>query len=154
MQKHITLHDILQIETSRGYAYGQFSFEHPRYGQLVRVFKGIYDTPLKDFTELVEKDEQFVAFLPLKTAVNQGLIKVVGNILTPTIKSTFPTFRTGLLNPSTNRVESWSLWNGKRIWKVGVLTNKQRKYPILGIWSHPILLERIESGWTPEMDTW
>jgi hypothetical protein len=59
-------------------------------------------------------------------------------------------FKTGQRHPDTHRVEVWWVWDGEREWRVDELDEEQQRYSVLGIVSHPFLVERIESGWHPE----
>jgi hypothetical protein len=75
---------------------------------------------------------------------------LVGNVVVPLEAQAFPTFRNGVIDPSTGKVKVWWLWNGEKEWRVGEITAEQRRLPILGVWNDTLLIERIESGWTPE----
>ena len=60
--------------------------------------------------------------------------------------------RGGVIDPSTRKVKVWWLWDGEKEWRVGEITAEQRGLPIRGVWNDTLLIERIESGWTPETD--
>ncbi len=64
-----------------------------------------------------------------------------------------PTFRTGVINPKTGKVDVWWLWDGNREWKIGAISEEQRKFPIRGSWNDTLFIERIEEGWLPEKDS-
>ncbi|MDQ8205892.1 hypothetical protein QEH52_00080 [Coraliomargarita sp. SDUM461003] len=91
-------------------------------------------------------------FFPLQAAVNHGGVEIVGNEVVPAEEKSFPVFRTGMVDPQTRKVSVWWLWDGEKEWKIGKLSPEQRSLPIRGVWNDTILIERIESGWTPETD--
>jgi len=155
MAKRIHIGDIVEIPTAKGLRYAQFSHEHaqpPRYGALIRVLPRFFQSRPGDFSELVRQPETFVTFFPLQAAVNRKIFAVVGNCPVPDFAKPFPLFRSGVVDPATRKVKVWWLWDGEKEWKVGDITLEQRKLPLRGIWNDTLLIERIESGWTPSND--
>ena len=155
MASRIKLGDIVEVKTSIGYAYLQYTHKHPEDGALVRVFKGVYKNKLKDFQTLRDKEIQFVTFFPLQRAVNLEIVQVVGNIKVREDLKEFPLFKSMLGHDvKTNKALSWNLWDGEKI--IGKikppLTQEQKKLPVSGIINDTLLIERIESGWTSEKD--
>jgi hypothetical protein len=147
--------DIVEIKTGKGLAYAQYTHKHdkpPRYGALLRVFGKFYDVRPSDLTELVRNRPAFMCFFPLGAAVNRSIVSIVGNVAVPLEAQAFPIFRAGVIDPSTRKVNVWWLWDGEREWRVGEITAEQRRLSIRGVWNDTLLVERIESGWTPEMD--
>ncbi len=150
----IKLGDVVEISTPGGFAYAQYVNTHPKYGALLRVLSGVYPKRLTDVGTLVRRgDVQFLAFFPLQAAINKGILTRIANAPIPVAASEFPTFRTGIADPATGKVAVWWLWDGKREWKVGTLSEAQRQLPIRGIWNDTLLVERIVSGWRPETDS-
>jgi choline dehydrogenase-like flavoprotein len=152
MAKKCKIGDVIEIPTRVGLAYAQFSHLHPRYNALLRVLPGKFDSRPSDLSTLVAGKERFVTFFPLQAAVNQGILCVAGNYPIPSAASSFPLFRTGIEDPQTRKVKVWWLWDGEKEWKVGDITQEQRKLPLRGIWNDTLLIERIEADWTPETD--
>lgn len=147
MAKKIKLGDILQILTSQGVAYAQVTHKHSEFGFLVRVFSGFYNIQPKDFSVVVQCEPQFSAFFAVQSAVNQGLISVVGNI--PVLESLqqFPTFRSRNGGPGGSL---W-LWNGDDSQRLDrELSVHEQKYPTEGIISAPLLVDRIEKNYRAE----
>jgi hypothetical protein len=144
--------DIVQIPTSKGFAYAQYTHKSPQYGFLIRILPNFYNAPIHNFLQITNEIECFVAFFPLSAAINQRIVTIVGNAPVPVSAKKFPIFRTGIIDPSTGKVTTWWLWDGEQEWPVGELTIDQRKLPIRGIWNDALLIERIEAGWTPEID--
>jgi len=145
--------DIVEIKTSNGFVYAQYTHKHVRYGALLRIFKNNYIARPSDLDNVLKDDVVFSTFFPLKGAVKIGSVEIVGNLSVSNTLSQFPTFRAGVIDPSTGKVAIWWLWDGEREWKIGRLTEEQKKFPIRGVWNDTLLIERIESNWTPYTDS-
>ena len=143
--------DVFEIGTERGFAYAQCTHRHPRYGELVRVLPGFFDTRPGDFGDLVRRPTLFCTFFPLKAAAGR-VVTIVANEPVPAEAQEFPVFRAGVVNPATGKVDVWWFWDGEREWRVGPISEEQRRMPIRGVWNDTLLIERIVSGWTPETD--
>lgn len=147
--------DIIEIPTRSGFAYAQFTHKHNLYGALLRVYNTIYQTKqaLDAIQSVVSvREPDFSVFFPLGAAVHRGIVSIVGNAPIPEKHKPFPLFRDGIANPETKKVEIWWLWDGEKEWPVGEISDEQRRLPIRGVWNDTLLVERIESGWTPETD--
>jgi len=121
-------------------------------GSLIRVLPGFYKKTPEKFDEIVEHMHTFQIFFPLQSAVNQGIVTIVGNVMVPKQYEKFPIFRSGLINPKTWKVDTWWFWDGKESWKVGKITNEQKKFPIREIVNYAELKKMIETDWLPETD--
>ncbi len=152
MAKKPKIGDIIEITTAKGLAYAQLSHFHPRYNALLRILPGFFSKRPSDFLTLVNQPEKFVNFFPLQAALNQGIFEIVGNQPVPDTAESFPLFRTGIVDPVTGKVRVWWFWDGEKEWKVGDISEEQRNLPLRGIWNDTLLIERIESGWTPSTD--
>ncbi len=146
MSKRIKIGDIIEIDTSNGNAYAQFTHKHPKYGSLIRVLPGVFETTLTSFESVINEEPQFITFFPLSAAVNKGIVKVVANFKVPKRALKFPIFKTGVPDNS-GKVKIWWLWDGEKEWKVGILSNEQDHYPLRGIINDTLLVERIQNGW-------
>jgi len=102
---------------------------------------------------LVRRSARFSTFFPLQAAATKGVAIIVANEPVPIEAQSFPVFRAGVQDPVTGRVDVWRLLDGEREWRVGRLSEDQRRLPIRGIWNDTLLIERIVSDWTPETDT-
>ena len=149
--RRIKLGDIFEIATPKGLAYAQYTHKHKEFGELVRVFNGQHTVRPNDLRNVMA-EVQFLCFFPLQTAVNRDLVTIAGNAPIPKEAAEFPTFRSGIVDPTTGKVEQWWFWDGEKAWRVGTLTPKQRKMPIRGIWNDTLIIERIVDGWTAEND--
>ena len=144
------LGDIVEIPVKHGFGYAQYINRHrafPVYGELVRVFKGVFNSRPEDFSRLVRTREQFQTFYPVGSAVHQGLVTIVAHEEIPERCRPFPVFKAYNENYDTGK-RTWFLWDGKTFQRIERLSREQRRYPLQQIISHPILVERIEDGWT------
>ena len=148
----IKMGDIIEIPTLKGLAYAQCINKHKSYGALLRVCSKLYEACPDDLDNILSGEVQFVCFFPLQAAVNQSIVAVAGNADVPAEASTMPVFRNGVMDPKTRKVAVWWFWDGEKEWRVGSLTEEQKKMPILGCWNDTLLIERLLSGWRPEND--
>jgi hypothetical protein len=147
MAKKVKLGDVLQILTSQGVAYAQVTHRHPEFGYLIRVFSGFYGMQPKDFLAVVSAPVQFSAFFVVQSAVNQGLLSVASSVPIPEYLQEFPTFRSRNGGPGGS---VW-LWSGGEAVRLDRrLLPEEMKYPVEGIISAPLLVERIENGYRAE----
>ena len=142
--------DVIEIKTSKGLAYAQVTHIHKSHGALLRVLPSSLQSRPDDLTHVVGEVEKFITFVALTVPIKKGSMAIVGNLPVPVWAQEFPTFRSGMPNAKTNKVEVWWLWDGEKHWRVGELTKEQRKLPIGGIWGEEFLIDRLESGWLPD----
>jgi hypothetical protein len=134
---------IIQIETSKGTAYGLCTHKIERYGSL------LYFYPIgTKLSELRDADTQFCCFFPLGAALRQGIVKKINIIEIPSKLKDFPVFRAGLPDPITGKVKNWWFWNGEKEWLVGEINDEQRKMPVRLISNDTMIIERLEEGYT------
>lgn len=148
----VRMGDVFEIPTDRGVAYAQCTHRHPTYGHLIRALVGLFDARPDDLAVLVRGPARFCTFFPLPAAVRQKIVTLVGNEPIPVEARAFPLFRAGAVDPATGRVDVWWLWDGEREWRVGSLSDAERRLPIRGVWNDTMLRERIVADWTPETD--
>ena len=152
MKRKIQIGDIIEIQTKLGLAYGQFYHYHAYsdgYGALLRILPGFFSERPKEFGELAAAKEVFSTFFCVQAAVNRKIVQVAGYAEVPPHARPFPMFRHGFPSQDTGKVEQWMLWDGIKQWKIGKLTDEQLDFPILSIPSYPVLVDWIETGWTP-----
>ncbi|MBX5089945.1 hypothetical protein [Rhizobium lentis] len=146
MTKRIKIGDIIQILTSKGVCYAQVTHKHSRYGHLLRVFDGFRADRPKNIGEVVTSPVLFSAFFPVPKAVGEGLVANVGNSSVTDENSVFPIFRTSARDRDGRRGPWW-------LWKMMLtrgLSDEEMRYPVRGIISAPLLVERIEKGYRAE----
>jgi hypothetical protein len=125
--------DVIEIKTPKGFAYAQYTHEHsepPRMGSLLRVVDGEFETPQRSSQELVSLPTRFKVFFPLAAAIKKGAVRIIGHETVPPQDRVFPVFKNGVRDPRTGKVDTWWLWDGKREWRVGTLTEEPKKYPL------------------------
>ena len=152
MPKRIQIGDIIEIPTKTGFAYAQYTHQHPTHGGLIRVFEPLFQRRPTDFTELTRGPVRISTFLPVRAAINRGVFDVVAHEEVAKHNRSFPLFRAGIADPQTKKVSIWWFWDGEREWKVGQITPEQRRMPLRGVWNATLLVERIEGGWRSETD--
>jgi hypothetical protein len=128
----------------------QYVNDEPQMGELMRVLPGLYDNVPECLIGLVEQRERFVTFFPLAAAVKRQIVRYVDNVPVPAVVDHFPVLRSpGYVNPATNEIESWWLWNGESAWRVDELSDAEKNFSLKSIMNDTLLIERIISGWTP-----
>ncbi|WP_019937328.1 hypothetical protein [Bordetella sp. FB-8] len=144
--------DVFAIKTANGDAYFQFVKKIAPMGSLIRVLPGTFlDQPL-EWGTLIDCETNFWIFFPVAAALKQGIVRKVVHCPIPEHACNPPVFRAGVVDPSTGKVETWWLWDGEKEWKIGAITEEQRRLPIRGSWNDTLLIKRIEEGWLPEKD--
>lgn len=148
----VKIGDVVEIPTKLGLSYAHYTHRHAQYVDLLRVFSGSHVARPSNLHQIVEARPAFMCFFPLGAAVRKKIFSIAANVAVPSSGQTFPVFRAGALNPATGKVGTWWLWDGEKEWPIGGLTAEQRSLSIRGVWNDTYLINRIESGWTPETD--
>lgn len=150
MAKRAKIGDVVQILTSGGVAYAQFTHKHSRFGPLLAIFDGFHSVVPDDFSQVVAERPKFSAFFPLQPALNEGLLSVVANVPVAASNKEFPMFRTRVVTPG-GQCGPWWVWDGENEEMLErELTSSEKRYSLRGIISAPLLLDRIEKGYRPE----
>jgi len=144
--------DIIEIPTSNGFAYAQYTHRHDKFGALLRVLDGFFKSRPKEFDALVKRKHRFVIFFPLGAALRRKIFPIVGHAEVPDDAKDFPIFRSGAVGKN-GKVATWWLWDGKKEWRIGHLTPEQRRLPIRGVVNYAALIQMIDSFWAPETDS-
>jgi len=145
----VKIGDVVELEVKEGYAYCVFSHYHdepPKYGALLRILNGVFSERQHAFEGLVAGKEKSSVFFPLQAAVNKGLVRVVGHIELPEHMKAFPLFKNHPDPKASVTDTGWCLWDGKREWQVGTLSEEQRSYPYPDVVNDTALREMIESA--------
>ncbi|HRQ38871.1 MAG TPA: hypothetical protein PLD25_13270 [Chloroflexota bacterium] len=148
-EARLQIGDILEILTSKGFAYMQYTHKHPVYGYLVRILPGLYESPVSSYSEIVSYPERFFVFVPLLLGLRQGKTKIVHNEPVPFHAQRFPLMRVEGWIDKSGKVQDWWLWDGEREWRIENLTQEQKTLSIRGVWGFELLAERIASDWIP-----
>ncbi len=141
--------DIIEILTSSGYAYAQYTHETPNnYGSVMRLFNGFF-SERPEISTISVLPVRFTFLIPLSALVSKKLVKLIGWTEVRPDLLVFPVFRSGVVSIDSGRVETWWLWDGNTEWPIDAITPEQMNFPIVEIPSFPLLKERIENGWLP-----
>jgi hypothetical protein len=151
---HKKIGDVIEIQTSKGLAYVQYTHEHKGpgtiWGSLIRVLEGFYKTrpSNKELAEIVNKPHRFQTFCPVHRMVNIGDWERVGNFPVPEFAQKFPIFKNCHHTPEIKPEDkNWSLWDGEKSWRVGKLSlEEQMKYPKILFYPGVSLIHAIETG--------
>ena len=140
--------DIIEIQTEKGFAYGQYTYEAPNnFGSVVRIFQGLYqDKPNAD--DIVEFPLRFTILFPLGAALHRKLVNRLDNKPVRIDLQGLPIFRCRLLKymlDPTRKVEEWGLWDGNDAGTISNDSPKCKSMPLVRSWSIPDLVERLES---------
>lgn len=141
--------DVIEIPTTKGLAYAQFTHKHSVYGALLRIFSPLFPSRPDDLSSLVTQEPQFSTFFPVVAACKRGIVRVVASESISPALASFPTFRTGVANKQ-GQIDNWWLWDGVQETKIGTLMPSMVSYPIRGIINDTLLIERIVLGWRHE----
>ena len=152
--KKIKIGDLFEIQTTKGLVYGQYTHRNDKYGALIRIFSGFYQTRPIDLKEITLQPLQFTVFFPIQSAVNAGLIVYCGHSEVTPENAIFPIFRSANFSKEAKRgLDDWWIWDGVISKRLGrVLTEEEKKYPVKGIVSHPLLIEYAENQYKAEID--
>jgi hypothetical protein len=118
------------------------------------VLDGFYLSRPGSFDEVISRPVKFSAFIVLSSAVKHKAAEIVAELPVREDVREFPLFRAGNYDFVSKTMGPWWLWDGEKRWRVGDLTSEQFKYPQLGIWNAPLIIERLESGWVAEGSFW
>lgn len=151
MIKRARIGDVIQVLTSQGVAYAQFTHKSPKLGALLSVFEGFHSIIPKDFSIIVDSPPQFQAFFPLQSALNQGLVSVVANVPVADRNKAFPMFRSCVIGVDGRRGPWWLSDGENEKMLTRELSDVEKRYSLGGIISAPLLVKRIEDGYRPEI---
>jgi hypothetical protein len=122
---------VLEIPTSAGYRYAQYTHRHKRYGCLLRVFEFVSLVPAASFDFVAETISTFPIFSFVSEAVKAGKFRIVAHAPISRAHSVFPVFRCAVVGLQPDRVLSWILWDGDREWQVSQLSEQDARLPVL-----------------------
>jgi len=151
MPKRAKIGDVIEIPTAKGLAYAQYTHQHAREGGLLRVFKELHAQRPQNFAEIVKGPMRFSVLFPVRVAVWRDIFKVAAREEIAEHNKPFPIFRVTNDLPK-ERASLWWFWDGEKEWRVGAITEEQRHMPLREIPNDTLLIERIESNWTPAND--
>ena len=155
MPRRVKIGDIIEIKTKKGLFYAQYTHYDEECGELIQVKKGSHKQRPSNFEKIVNKESTIITFIPLNICICRKIFEVVDNLPVPLRFQAFPTFLLCGHIDRKGKVKQWLFWDGEKTWPetwVTELTDEQKKLPIQEIWNDTLLIEQLESGWTPETD--
>ena len=79
MKQGVKIGDVLEVRTSRGLAYVQYTHYQKPLGALIRVLPGFHQSRPTDWAQLAKTKELYFVFCPIETLVDRGLLLVASN---------------------------------------------------------------------------
>jgi len=153
MGKRAKFGDVLEIPTKKGLAYALYTHRHidpPKFGALLRIFKGFYSARPTDFTKVLNENVRFTTFFPLQAAMNKGIFEIVANVSIPVSLQNFPIFKCNNKINAELYDDGWWIWDGLREKKIGRLNEDQKIYPYRSIVNDVTLIGMIEGEYGPD----
>ena len=95
-----------------------------------------------------------ITFFALNSVIRDPDVEIIGNAQVPCRRRSFPIFRIRGQVAKDGTVLQWRFWDGEKTWPdrpIRTLDDADRGLPIKGVWGKELLMERLESGWTPAM---
>lgn len=148
----IKIGDVIEIQTTKGYFYAQYTHKDPTYGALIQVNRNPFRERPRDIEDAVLDEVGIVTFFPLSLAIHRNIFARIGNVPVPDGRQEFPVFRICGGIDRNGKVKQWKFWDGQNTWPdqwLTELTDEEMELPIEGIWNDTLLIERLEAGWMP-----
>jgi len=140
--------DVLEIACEEGYAYLVYIGRHERLGDAVLVIRTVFPDRQRD-AEALTRSPAYIIFYPAASAVRARLVKRIGRSETG-IPPVPVWVRSAVNVEHDGRVRSWLVTDGKERIPRRSLSEAETQLPIASIWNHPLLLERLKTGWSPD----
>lgn len=147
----IKIGDVFKINTPNGEAYLQYVHEDETIGELVRILPGVYEKLPENLNEIVAGKEAYLLHCPLKPAIRHKIIEAISNYDISQDFKIPQKFRTEITDDEGNLI-GWCIvdyvtWYNDVVYE---LTEEQIQLSPWGIWSYPLLVERVSEGWALE----
>lgn len=140
--------DVLALKCLEGTAYILYLGRHARMGDTVWVLPYVLREPPESLCSHVAS-EGYVAFYPANTTLRRKLVSRVAycpEAVRPLpVRERLPSIvdRDGV-------VRTWLIVSAEGTYATQQLSSLENELPIGGIWSHGLLVHRIDTGWRPE----
>lgn len=152
---------VLEIATPLGYAYLQFVDVHPEMGDLIRVLIGYHPDPLRggEIERVVHGGERYYLYIydeGVRALIEEGGAVPLGVFDLPDRVHRRPLMKT--INPFSDDLE-WHIFDDDDEERATVhyvtseLSREERSLPLWGMVATRNVLSRLDSDWTPELDT-
>lgn len=144
--------DIIEINSKRGLAYAQYTHHHPEWNAVLRIFNGVFKSRPTDWAAIASLPVRFIVFFPLRSAVRQKAVAVVGSAPVDKNNIEFPVFRGGNKDMRTGKVYRWYLWKGGEYYSPDVPKSVLRTLSDFGSVDILFLEHLIDTEWSPEKE--
>jgi hypothetical protein len=144
--------DVVEIVSKRGFAYAQYTQHHPEWNAVLRVFDRVFGERPSDWAMVVSLPVRFIVQFPLRSAVRQKAISVVGHAPVTPKNLDFPIFRRGMADPATGKVHRWWLWHGEGDYAPNLPLDKMRALSDHRSVDIEFLEHLIDSDWSPQRE--
>jgi hypothetical protein len=128
--------DILELKTTAGFAYAQYTHFHPECGELMRVLQGFYRKRLSQtgVDVIAQKKHRFSLFIDWDYCIGSKITRYVGNFPISDYVKDFPIFKktNALMDQFWNDPNSviWRFWDGEKEWEASTLDEEEiKKHP-------------------------
>lgn len=151
--------DIIEIKTTSGLAYIQYTHDTEALGELVRILPGLFSARPLDFAALARQKELYFVFYTLMHALRRNLVEIVAHQPVPDWAQPFPLMRWGGFGFKDGKTTPWKIFKAsdpltiemhQRTSFIQTLTPEQEKLSIHHLWPPPVMEKELARGWTPE----
>lgn len=127
---------VVELALSRGYVYGICTHDLKDKGQVLRLYKEYYSEKLSDPMAVLEHAAfRMTIKFPLKYALKEREVRIVGQRVLSPIESVLPTFRSLGLFPPGGKAKGWWIVEGGTDTWVTALTEAMVNFPDDGLYN-------------------
>jgi hypothetical protein len=145
--------DVFQVSLTNGYGFIQCVKEAPKTEcEIIRVLSGVYgEKDINNIDKIVGNKELFFLQLPVKYAIKQNFLKPMGKFPVPSGSVAPRFFRTEHIIGT--EFVGWHIVDSETLQRrlVKKLSSEEKSLSQWDIISIPDVVEKIETGWTPEI---
>jgi len=126
---------VVELKLTIGFVYSLCTHDLKTEGQVLQLFKNVYENPLDGVDALSDNEVRTAVKFPLKFALKEPEIRVLGERKLNKEQETLPIFRSlGLASPN-ERPKGWWIINGEDETWVKALSQEMAHYPDDGIYT-------------------
>jgi hypothetical protein len=145
-RKRLKTGDVLEVIVPGGVIYLHYLGKHPDYGDGIAVCPTTFAGRVEVSPELFAAS--YITFYPASAAVARGMAAIVGHLPSQGLPVRYR--RAGAR--SGTMVETWIIEDGQSEVVKRRLSEEELHLPIVGIWNHAFLIQRVSEGWRPEKE--
>lgn len=147
--KRLKAGDIIEIKTTKGYAYFQCMVVNKTEGDLIKVFNKVFTHQETDINTIISIEDTYFYRFPLSYALRRKLVTTIGFAEIP------EDFEPPLFMKDKHIIRGeflgWHIVNTKTLFNrlVTELSDEEKSLSEFGIVNDTYLIEKLDSGWTP-----